>query len=224
MFYKLRNTASLDQIEQEFNKPFVYPKLYKPAKVINGLVESSLPIISIEQPEVIEFSIWGLLPVNFEDNWEIFQNISNTLNINISGVNEDDPFVAEALNKRRCLVVVTGFFTTYIQNGKLQSFHVYKPNKKPFCVAGVYNELSDGFKTCSILIKPITKENKNFIPSFSKTKPLIIKKKCFDYWLDKNNSFSDLKTIIQDSDFYNFQSEPIDQQVLGNQYLSNNKV
>ena len=79
MFYKLRNTASLKQIEQEFNMPFAYPKLYRPIKVLNGFKEVSVPIITMEKPKVIDFSIWGLLPTNFEENWSVFQNISNTL-------------------------------------------------------------------------------------------------------------------------------------------------
>ncbi|WP_452231869.1 SOS response-associated peptidase family protein [Lacinutrix sp. MEBiC02595] len=223
MFYKLRNTASLKQIEQKFNKKFTYPKLYRPVKVINGFKEASLPIITMEKPKVIDFSIWGLLPTDFEENWAVFQNISNTLNVDIKDINEKDPFLSEALNKRRCLIIVTGFYTTYISNGKIKSFQVFRKNNVPFCLAGIYNELSDGFKTCSILITTSNHSNGKPIPSFSEKEPLALKKKYYDYWLDKSNTFSDFKAIIKDLDAYDFESEVIDQKILDRNTISNNQ-
>ncbi|WP_055442481.1 SOS response-associated peptidase family protein [Lacinutrix himadriensis] len=222
MFYKLRNTASLKQIEQELNTPFAYPKLYRPIKVLNGFKEVSLPIITMEKPKVIDFSIWGLLPTDFEENWSVFQNISNTLNVDIQNINEEDPFLSEALNKRRCLIIVTGFYTTYISNGKIKSFHVFRKNNLPFCLAGIYNELADGFKTCSVLITTNTNSKGNAIPSFSIKQPLVLKKKYFDYWLAEDNSFCDLKSLVKDLDTYTFESEVVDQKTLDPSEVSNN--
>ncbi|MBQ0786446.1 MAG: SOS response-associated peptidase family protein [Oceanihabitans sp.] len=223
MFYKLRNTASLKQIEQEFKKQFTYPKLYRPIPVINGFKEASLPIIAMEKPKCIDFSIWGLLPTGFEENWALFQNISNTLNMDIENINEKDPFLSEALNKRRCLIIVTGFYTTYISKGKIKSFHVFRKNNAPFCLAGIYNELSDGFKTCSIFITTSNNSNGNSIPSFSDKQPLVVKKKYFDYWLAESNTFSDLKAIMEDLDSYELESEVIDQKILDTSEVSNHQ-
>ena len=223
MFYKLRNTASLKQIEQKFEKQFTYPKLYRPVKVINGFKEASLSIITMEKPKVIDFSIWGLLPTDFEENWAVFQNISNTLNIDIENINEKDPFLSEALNKRRCLIVVTGFYTTYISKGKIKSFHVFRKNNAPFCLAGIYNELADGFKTCSVFISTSNNANSKWIPSFSEKQPLVLQEKYFDYWLAEDNTFSDLKSITKDLDAYDFESEVIDQKILDTNTISNNQ-
>lgn len=223
MFYKLRNTASLKQIEQEFEKQFAYPKVYRPVKVINGFKEASLPIIAMEKPEVIDFSIWGLLPTDFEENWAVFQNISNTLNIDIENINEKDPFLSEALNKRRCLIIVNGFYTTYISKGKIKFFHVFRKNNAPFCLAGIYNELTDGFKTCSVFITTSNNANNNWIPSFSDKQPLVLQEKHFDYWLSEDNTFSGLKACIQDLDVSDFESEVMDQKTLDTYAVSNNQ-
>lgn len=211
MFYKLRNTANLNQIENAFKIEFKYPKLYKPSKLINGLTEATLPIITLDNPEVIDYSIWGLMPINFEDNWQVFQTISNTLNVNINAVNKGNHFIEDALNTRRCLIIVTGFYSSYIENGEVKTFHIHKKNNVPFCIAGIYNELSDGFKTCSVLITPIKDVKARTIPSFSKNEPLLFESKYFDYWLDENNTFNNLKSIINHNENYDFIYELVDQ-------------
>ncbi|MDO6598148.1 SOS response-associated peptidase family protein [Oceanihabitans sp. 2_MG-2023] len=217
MFYKLRNTASLKTIEDTFEAQFKYPKLYKPIPIINGLKESTLPIITIEKTKTIDFSIWGLLPVDFKDNWAVFQNISNTLNVPVNNVTNEDVFYTKSLKTKRCLIVVNGFYTTFISAGKIKTFLVYRKNNKPFCMAGVYNELSDGFKTCSLLMMP-TKNNS--IPNFSKNQPVILKRKYFNYWLDKSYSFSEVKAIINNRDYYDFQSKVVNQEIIQSSELT----
>ncbi|MEO6347564.1 MAG: SOS response-associated peptidase family protein [Aquaticitalea sp.] len=139
MFYKLSNTAQRKEIELEFNVAFEFPNLYKPSPVINGLQESLLPIITLEHPDQVQYAIWGLLPKSLEENWEIFQHLTNTLNINIEHLDANDPLYSEALDHRRCMVITTGFFTSALYKGKMYPYHVYLPKHRPFCIAGVYN-------------------------------------------------------------------------------------
>lgn len=208
MFYKLSNTAPLQVIERAFDKKYEYPNLFESSPVINGLKESTLSIITANKSTKIQFAIWGLLPEDFEDNWDVFQNVTNTLNVNLEQLNKSDPFYNDALNNRRCLIIVTGFFTSYLHNGSIQPYHIHLKNHEPFCIAGVYNKLNDGFLTSSILI---TNVYKSFIkiPNLSIYKPLIIKPELYSDWLDENQSFSDLQNKIEKRESYNFESHPI---------------
>lgn len=151
MCYRISNIASKEQIEHTFNASFKFPKLHIKTPVIDGLLESSVSIIKMSNKEEVSLAIWGLLPETFQDDWQYFQNVQNTLNIDLKGI-EDDPKFGNAVQKRRCLILVTGFFTYYLHEGNLYPYYVHLESNEPFAIAGVYNELDDGFVTCSIVV------------------------------------------------------------------------
>src|SRR5690554_3464345 len=90
MFYKLSNTTDLMSIESTFDAKFKFPLLYRTSPIINGLSEQSLPIITMDQSQSIDYAIWGLLPQNFNEGWESFQNLSNTLNMSLDNAQQLD--------------------------------------------------------------------------------------------------------------------------------------
>lgn len=215
MFYKLSNTAPRKVIESEFNASFEFPKLYKPSTVINGLQESILSIITMAKPQKIQYGIWGLLPKSLVENWEIFQHYTNTLNINVEHLDSNDPLYSEALDKRRCLVIATGFFTSALYNGKMYPYHVYLENQEPFCIAGVYNDLQDGFITCSILIKK-TSHSFGEIPHLLDYKPLIFGSRDRSHWLNKKFNFKNLQDLVASHHALKFRSHPVSKEFYDN--------
>jgi putative SOS response-associated peptidase YedK len=150
MCYKISNSADKKSIESTFGVSFKFPQLHIEQPIIDGLLESTVSIISQNHPTEVTLAIWGILPESFEDDWQHYQNVKNTLNVKIDEIKSDATF-KNALRKRRCLVLVTGFFTYYLHKGILYPYYVHLPTKKPFALAGIYNELNDGFKTCSII-------------------------------------------------------------------------
>ena len=176
MFYKLSNTANLSDLEDFIEVKFEFPNIYRPSPIINGLKESNIPVITMDNPNKIRYGIWGMLPDELEDNWEVYQNLTNTLNINLDNLESSGSGHKEALDERRCLLIVTGFFTSIIYEGKLIPHHVHLPNHRPFCLAGVYSRLQDGFLTCSLLVDQ-TKSAMATIPNIFKYEPLIVNKK-----------------------------------------------
>ena len=184
MFYKVSNTAKRIKIERELELLFKYPEIYEPNPIINGLKESSLCVVTSEKPYEINYGIWGILPEGFEDEWSVFQSVNNTLNINSNDF-KNSKWYLEALNKRRCLILVTGFFTSFFYNGSVYPYYVSSPLKETISIAGIYNQLEDGFITCS----PILCEANNFIKNIHNINtemPLIIDKTAREEWLDTN--------------------------------------
>ncbi|MBC2837871.1 SOS response-associated peptidase [Robiginitalea sp. SC105] len=151
MFYRLSNTAKRGKIEKEFGTPFKYPRIYQPRSVIDGLSEESLPVITQESPEYIQNSIWGLLPDKFREDWHLFQNSLNTLNLRHELI-EEVGWLRECLANKRCLIIANGYFTMHHYDGELYPYYIYRRDKKPFAIAGIYNMLDDGFLTCSLLV------------------------------------------------------------------------
>lgn len=195
MYYKLSITAERKSLEEEFGIPLEYTDLYEPAQVINGLNEETLLVITCEDQEYITPAIWGILPEEFTDDWTIFQNISNTLNLGERSF-YNGSWMSPALVERRCLIIVTGFFTTYLHRGSIYPYYVKRYDDKPFCIAGIYNRLEDGFLTCSL----ITCKANQFvrrIQNLGTQMPLILDGAERDKWLSQKLDKADAMKIFR---------------------------
>ncbi|WAC03256.1 SOS response-associated peptidase family protein [Lacinutrix neustonica] len=197
MYYKLSNTAELDRVENELNLHFKHPKIYETEKIINGFKENTVSIITSENPHIIDYGIWGILPMPFNDDWEAFQQVSNTLNINRADL-QTNKWYKDAFLNRRCLIIITGFFTSFIKDGSVYPYLVYSPLKSTITLGGIYNILEDGFITCS----PILSRANSFIRSIhniNSKMPLIINEAQREEWLDTNKK--------QDLDYFAYCSQ-----------------
>ncbi|NRR90602.1 SOS response-associated peptidase family protein [Winogradskyella undariae] len=183
MFYKLSNTTDILQLEGDFDAKFKYPLLYRTTAIINGLLEESLPVITMETPGVIDYAIWGLLPENYKEGWESFQNLTNTLNTSINDLNSSN-WLEEDIKYQRCVVIVSGFFTSYLYNGEIYPFYVYEKDHKPFALAGIYSRLSDGFLSFSLITTPAKKHDIKEIHNLGPDFPIVISSDHYEAWLE----------------------------------------
>lgn len=206
MCYRLSNTANKEKIENEFGAIFRYPKLYKFNPIINGLEESFVSVITCKEPEKVSYAIWGILPDQFEEEWEDYQNVQNTLNIDHDKI-YSDPLFSEAVKTRRCLIIVTGFFTYYLHHGELYPYYVHLPNGKPFGLAGIYNQLKDGFITCGLILS----EANSFISHINSNQkmPLSLNKEDQDLWLNEETNEFVIKKILNNNVDLDFKAHPI---------------
>ncbi len=206
MYNKVSNTAEREVIESEFGATFKFPNLYKPSPVINGAEEATLSVITMEKPDVISYGIWGILPDNYKDEWTNFQNVLNTLSVNKKRLNNDFLF-EKSFRYRRCLIIVTGFFINHLHNGYLYPYYVYLNSGKPFCLAGVYNILDDGFLTCSVAV---TKASGiiNKIQNINSKTPVIVPKELQELWLHQDATPKELNNLIVPSNL-KFHAHPI---------------
>ncbi|WP_036380232.1 SOS response-associated peptidase [Muricauda sp. MAR_2010_75] len=194
MIYKLSNAVERKQIEEEFGVHFKYPHLYTPSALIDGFRETNVCIVTMQNKRKISFAIWGLMPQNFKEDWHIFQNNANTLNVQLEDL-EKVKWMKESFVKRRCLVIVSGFYTHLLKNGKTYTYYVTLQNGRPFYLAGVYNVLEDGFQCCAL----ITTKTNTLISSYhdiSNLAPIIIPKAQADLWLVDEFDIDNLKDII----------------------------
>lgn len=193
MNYKLSINTSLKIIEQTFNRKFRFPNVFKSYKVIDGTKETTVPIITSENDDLISQGIWGLLPHEYEHEWKTFQKALNTLNVQVKDITARDLF-SEPYESRRCLILVTGIYISYLEAGDLQTAFIQKENQEPFTLAGIYNLTSDGFITCSIIN---TKEKENVIQdkSLFLKMPVIIREEDRTPWLDSSADMQTIKNI-----------------------------
>lgn len=195
MIYKLSNAVERELIEAEFGIPFRYPHIYTPNLIINGFNETNLSVVTMQAPHDINYAIWGLMPQNFKEDWHIFQNNANTLNVSLSDL-EDIAWMKESLTQRRCLIIVSGFYTHLLHNGGTSTYHLYKPSQAPFFLAGTYNVLEDGFY-CSALITSSGDTSISSYHDLSNKVPVVVPKKDMGFWLSGETSLDQVKDYIE---------------------------
>lgn len=192
--YKLSNLASKSLIEDFTRSKLRYPKLYRPRRKIDGLKEQNINILLMETPLEISFGIWGALPQMYEESWRNFQRLKSTLYVRANEIN-NSVLYRDALLKRRCLVVVTGFYTYELRANTVEKYLVEKPDRKPFYLAGVYNYTRDGFYTCSIIsVNP--SEQLNSINNLHETMPLQIPDVFKRIWLNTESTKEEIDYLI----------------------------
>ncbi|MUH35568.1 hypothetical protein D9O36_06935 [Zobellia amurskyensis] len=192
MFNKLSIRAEREQIEEMYSALFKFPDIYRPRQIINGLEESTVPIITSTKQEEITTSIWGLLPKKFDGDWAVFQKHVNTLTVPTASLNSK-PWYAHTNETERCLLIVTGFFTTFVSEGELLFFHMTKESGEPFAVAAICNELEDGFMTSALITEPA---NRTFtqVHNASDQMPILIPSHQQKAYLDYDISTNEIDT------------------------------
>lgn len=194
MNYKLSNVATKTSLELTYKQSLKYPNIYKPRLVIDGFQEQSIPIITMHDPTYITEGIWGILPQHFEGDWEKFQKLKTTLHTNKEDI-ATNILYNEALEKRRCLILVTGFYIHHLVENEVKTYLVEKENTTPFSLAGIYNILEDGFKTCSVInteISDFLSSEKNLYNNMPLEIPQLFK----NMWLSEQTDIEVIQRII----------------------------
>lgn len=207
MYYRLSNTAERSRIERLFGVSFDHPNLYRPEILVNGLVESSISIITSENPARVSIAIWGLLPENCSEDWGQFQNLTNTLNTDIRALHSE-LWYAAPFRKRKCLILVTGFFTSFLRDGSVYPYYVGLKSGDPFYLAGIYNRLEDGFITCSLVVGNVD----HFIKKYQNVvdcMPLIVPKGLAEVWLNEDMPLEEWETFLSRSGSEQLRANPI---------------
>jgi putative SOS response-associated peptidase YedK len=194
MNYKLSNIASKTTLELNFGLPLKYPNIYKSRLVIDGLKEQSVAIITMNEPNYITEGIWGILPQNFEGDWEKFQQLKTTLHTNKNEISTNVLY-KEALEKRRCLILVTGFYIHQLIDNEIKTYLVEKDNAAPFALAGIYNILEDGFVTSTVInteMNDLLSSEENLYDYMPLEIPLLFK----NMWLNPASNIEDVQHIV----------------------------
>ena len=207
MYCIISSNASRKVIEDETGILYRFPSLYIPKLILNGYHESTLSIITDRNPNFITFAIWGMLPEGYQDDWHDFQKIWNTLKIHKDHLMYED-FYKDSFNQRRCLIITTGFFVYHFSKNTVYPYYVYLRNFKPFYLAGIYNILSDGFITCTLITKKSTGIVKK-IQNLNSEMPIPLSKEQYKYWISPDFGGLALIKLIDQPNYLSFNAHPI---------------
>jgi putative SOS response-associated peptidase YedK len=129
---------------------------------------------------------WGLIPA-----WAKDRKLGHKLALARVETAATTPVFRDALRRRRCLVVVDGFYEwrrNATGKGRSQPFFVYRGgagvNRLPFALAGLWERWvsSDGevVESCAIITQPARPP----VDAVHDRMPLVVERESWDRWLD----------------------------------------
>jgi putative SOS response-associated peptidase YedK len=138
----------------------------------------------------MELLRWGLVP-----SWADDVKVGHRLSLARVETVATTPAFREALRKRRCLVVVDGFYE-WKKDGKnpSQPFFLRRPDHAPFALAGLWDRWvsRDGeiVESCAILTRPALPP----AAAVHDRMPIVLDKPAWDAWLDPG--IDDVSSIL----------------------------
>jgi putative SOS response-associated peptidase YedK len=135
------------------------------------------PIAVIREPRRLELLRWGLILPGAHPHG------AQGINVRVESVARA-PAYRESFRKRRCLVIVTGFFEWQRRDKAKQPFFVRREDGKPFALAGIWDRSTahDGEVTDSCAV--ITGDARGAMSALHHWMPLIVPATGFARWLD----------------------------------------
>ncbi len=139
--------------------------------------------------------LWGLIP-----SWSKDTKMSGHLiNARVETIS-DKPSFRAAFKQRRCLIPATGFYEWQMLDEGKQAYHIFREDLQLFAFAGLWEYWEHDAETiysCAI----ITTAANALIRPVHDRMPIIIARRNYGVWLDKQQSPAGLQQLLQ-SDSY----------------------
>lgn len=137
MCFYTQQTKSAQKVENQFKATIQHAKMFESSQRINEFSFPKTPVITYQNPNLIQHYQWGLIPA-----WASDINIQkNTLNARIETLYEKPSFKNVVNN--RCLVIADGFFEWQWldeKGKKKQGFLITLPQHELFAFADIWSE------------------------------------------------------------------------------------
>jgi len=104
----------------------------------SGFDHPDLPVITNQAPGDVQLMNWGLVPYWTKSAEDVIRIQNQTLNARSETVFEKPAF-KESIQRRRCLVLVDGFYEHHHKNGKTFPHHILLKSGEPMALAGIYD-------------------------------------------------------------------------------------
>lgn len=164
----------------------------------NVTITQKIPVI-VPGSRILDLYQWGLIP-----HWANDSRIGDKLANARSETLLEKPMFRDSFKKKRCLVLVSGFFEW---DKNKNPYYIQVKEKKIFALAGLYDEWKDEdgkiIKTATV----ITCEPNSFIKKLHNRMPVILSSENYDKWLtsDDINEVQKLLKPFDDNLIYGFE-------------------
>ncbi len=189
MCYTIKIDLTREQLELRFGAKLDSPDSYKPGNRINAFSLPQLPVICNDDPFSIRIFTWGLIPFWVKDANSAKEIRMKTFNAKSESLAEKPSF-RNSLNRKRCLVLATGFYEWHTDGKKKIPYFIGLKDQVAFALAGLYDqwtnretgEKTDTFTVITTRANPMMEE----IHNLKKRMPVILAPGTEQRWLDLN--------------------------------------
>lgn len=186
-------TADGETIQTAFNLDDV-PESLPPR--FNIAPSQPIAVITNENPKVLTFHKWGLVP-----SWAKDVAMGNKMINARSESVEEKPAFRAAFRRRRCLIPATGFFEWQQRDGKKVPMFAHMKDNSVFAFAGLWevwhSPEGDELRTVTIL----TTEPNALMADIHNRMPVILPTTAYETWLAAGEqSPADLKPLLKPFD------------------------
>ncbi len=187
MCYTIKIDLTREQLELQFGAKLVLPEKYKPGNKVSAFSLPQLPVICNDDPLSIRLYTWGLIPFWVKDTVTAKDIRMKTFNAKSESLAEKPSF-RNSLNRKRCLVLSTGFYEWQTDGNKKIPYFIGLRDQVAFTLAGLYDqwtnretgEIIDTFTIITTRANPMME----VIHNLKKRMPVILAPGSEKRWLD----------------------------------------
>jgi len=185
-----------DRFDAEFEESSQFERIYH----VSAFNAPPLPIINNQTPKKIKFFQWGLIPFWVKNSEQAEDIRTKTMNARAETLFEKPSFRGP-IRKRRCLVIMDGFFEWREVGGRNYPHYIKMKDDSAFAIAGIWdawNDKSTGQvrNTYSIITteaNPLLEK----IHNKKKRMPAILRREDESRWLSKGLTEDEIEEIIE---------------------------
>ncbi len=168
----------------------------------SGFSHLEIPVITHVHPDMIQMFTWGLIPFWVKNLAGAAKIQNRTLNARDITLFEKPSFRAAA-KKRRCLVLVDGFYDHHWKDGRSFPFYIQMKNREPFALGGVWEswDKEGGERNTVAIVTTDPNPMMAYIhnkPARSETArmPFILKREFEHVWIDPLTTQEETQQMI----------------------------
>lgn len=184
-----------DRFDAEFEDPDQFERIYH----VSAFDAPPLPVISNRSPNKINFFEWGLIPFWVKNRDQAEDIRTKTMNARSETLFEKPSF-RTPIRKRRCLVIMDGFFEWREVGGTNFPHYIKMKDDSAFAIAGIWDswddkETGEVRKTYSIVTAPANQLLEK-IHNKKKRMPAILRKNDEKRWLSKDLDQDEIESML----------------------------
>ncbi len=161
----------------------------------NAAPGQNLAVITNEQPQILSFLAWGLIPFWAKDS----SNSGKMINARSETIIEKPAF-NKIFQTKRCLIPADGFYEWKKIGKQIIPHHIRLKSREMFAFAGLWDEWKNASGKTIQTFSIITTSANEIMKPIHQRMPVILHPEFESVWLDKDTQSSDLLELLRPFD------------------------
>ena len=189
-----------EEMEKRFGAVLNDPDSYRPSYYYHAFEIPRMPVISQNEPELIQLFNWGLIPSWTGSKEKAYKIRLQTFNARAETITEKPSF-RKPVQSKRCLVPAKGFYEWQHRGNNKIPYYIYLPGSEIFTFAGLYDTWLDRttgelLNTFSI-ITTTANSKLELIHNTKKRMPVILSRQDEEIWLDPDREGKEVLKLLK---------------------------